>query len=163
MLCSTSASLVFWSQQSQRNSRWFQIGTCYRRAMDWKLITAVEMLRKASLSETLIKFQESIDLSRSQRCQITAVTRTTWFSRWKRGSVLVSLPLWGGGMCMFYLTLESRCPIKEFTATDPVMQTESRNKSSIKNNRPPDSSCVCYLIFTVCKCLQNCVWNKQIL
>lgn len=35
--------------------------------MDWKLITAVEMLRKASLSETLIKFQESIDLSRSQK------------------------------------------------------------------------------------------------
>lgn len=45
--------------------------------MDWKLITAVEMLGKAFLSETLIKFQESIDLSRSQRCQITAVTRTT--------------------------------------------------------------------------------------
>lgn len=48
-----------------------------RRALDGKLITAVEMLGKASLSETLIKFQESIDLSRSQRCQITAVTRTT--------------------------------------------------------------------------------------
>lgn len=36
---------------------------------------------------------------------------------------------------LVYLTLESRCPIKEFTATDPVMQTESRNKSSIKNNQ----------------------------